>query len=134
MIDHPLHLTQDDSNFRKFDLETQSRRVCHTPPSQDQGESSHVSNFDDVGRTRSVTQDSEISPSTHRVENWLDNAMVSAYKSPKNVNDQIDNLPSLQHNVPPCISAQIDDEFTADTPPVHHPSRTRYRSFLNLKV
>merc|ERR1712121_334975 len=48
VIDHPLHLTQDDSNFRKFDLENQSPRICHTPPSK-------VSNFDDVSRARSVT-------------------------------------------------------------------------------
>ena len=131
VIDHPLHLTQDDSNFRKFDLENQSPRVCHTPPSQVQGASSFVSNFDDVSRTRSVTPDSEISPSTHRVDNWLDNAMVSAYSSPTYVNDQSDNLSSLQYNVPPCISTQVDDGFTADTPPVQHPSRTQARSVFN---
>ena len=131
MIDHPLHLTQDDSNFGKFDLENQNPRVCHIPPSRVQGESSFVSYFDYMGRTRSVTPDSEISPSTHRVDNWLDNAMVSAYSSPTYVNDHSDNLSSLQYNVPPCISTQIDDGFTADTPPVQHPSRTQSRSCFN---
>ena len=108
-----------------------SPRVRHTPPSQVQGESSFVSNFDDVSRTMSVTPDSEISPSTQRVDNWLDNTMVSAYSSPTYVNDQIDNLSSLQYNVPPCISTQVDDEFTADTPPVHHHSRAQSRSVFN---
>ena len=39
VIQHPLSLTQDDSNFRKIDLDSQSPGACHTPQLQVKGES-----------------------------------------------------------------------------------------------
>ena len=132
VINHPLHLTQDDSNIRKFDLETQSPRICHTPPLQVQGESSFFSNFGNIDRTRSVTPDSELSSSINRVNNWLDNhTQISALNLHIHTDDIVESLPSLQHNVPSGISAQVNDEFTADRSPINNPSRTQTRSVVN---
>ena len=69
VIQHPLSLTQDDSNFRKIDLDSSSPGDCHTPPLQVTGYSSFLRNSETFESLRSVTPDSELSPSTNRVDN-----------------------------------------------------------------
>ena len=43
----------------------------------------------------------------------------------------MESLPWMQHKVTSGISAQVDDEFTADTSPIYNPSRTQTRFVVN---
>ena len=125
VIQHPLSLTQDDSNFRKIDLDSSSPGDCHTPPLQVTGDSSFLRNSRTFDSLRSVTPDSELSPSTNRVDNWLDNCTkISSFNFPSGNNDMVENLSSIQHNVSSDISAHVADEVGADISSIQGPSNT----------